>query len=377
MVHPRRRLEARDKRQSHGSPWPIATRLPVFAGTQTLEFVCSAGSRRLRREKVRPSSRGPRRTLPDWTVARFVARALQSRRQGGRAVVFIRARTASEGSSRRQPENKRAGPGRVRYNHLSELSTATAPFGSSKRAEYDHQYVGPGMPTPADSRCQASYVGNGSMLGSQISRPSSPAFSFGKKSSTVPRRAAEPRPMTTPSGLGSTFTDEGADRPTSMSGQRRKTVKYDWLRGGSKQQTQKNTYQRAVDGADMPRANEFSKQPSVCVWQGRAVLRPHLHPSQTRGSLRDNTGTDLRASRGLGQAPSHRFPKSRTARIQTRGAPRRRSGRARRVQPALEHRVESLLSEAESSMMMDTNSLGHTAMAPDDIVEGAASRRTR
>ena len=68
--------------------------------------------------------------------------------------------------------------------------------------------------------------------------------------------------MTTPSGKAGASGEDGGDRPMTVTGQRRKTVKYDWLRGGSKQQTQKNRYQKAVDGADMPRANEYSKQPA-------------------------------------------------------------------------------------------------------------------
>ena len=136
--------------------------------------------------------------------------------------------------------------------------------GSSKREEFDHQYVGPGMPQVADSRCHASYVGGGSTIGSQISRPSSPAFSFGKKTQVVlqARRPTAPRPNSTPSGQKG-MGEEGDDRPMSVPGRdRRKTVKYGWLRGGAKQQTQKNRYTKAIDGADMPRANEYSKQPS-------------------------------------------------------------------------------------------------------------------
>jgi hypothetical protein len=331
------------------SRFPVADRdaaAKVFAGTPTLEFVCSPG----------PGA---------YDVKSRVGR------QGAPSFSFAQGRP-QKGKQQTQPEDKRANPGPGEYNHLSELSDRYCTFGSSKRAEYDHQYVGPGMPTPADSRCQASYVGNGSMLGSQISRPSSPAFSFGKKSSTVPRRAAEPRPMTTPSGLGSTFTDEGADRPTSMSGQRRKTVKYDWLRGGSKQQTQKNTYQRAVDGADMPRANEFSKQPAFAFGKDERFSDRIYIPHKPVVRSGTTPGPIYELPEGLGQAPSYSFPK-----VSDRTHPdARRAEKEKRPGPGsynlrLEHRVESLLSEAESSMMMDTNSLGHTAMAPDDIMEGA------
>ena len=149
-------------------------------------------------------------------------------------------------------------------------------------------------------------------------------------------------------------------------------MKYDWLRGGSKQQTQKNTYQRAVDGADMPRANEFSKQPAFAFGKDERFSDRIYIPHKPVVRSGTTPGPIYELPEGLGQAPSYSFPK-----VSDRTHPdARRAEKEKRPGPGsynlrLEHRVESLLSEAESSMMMDTNSLGHTAMAPDDIMEGA------
>lgn len=328
------------------SKFPVSDRdkaAKVFAGTPTLEFICSPGPGAYQVKSEMGKDGGPSFS---FSQGRYVKNKQPS-----------------------QPEDKRVAPGPGEYNHHSELSARYCTFGSSKREEFQHQYAGPGMPQVADSRCHASYVGGGSMIGSQISRPSSAAFSFGKKTPLVMRRPTGPRPMTTPSGRGATGEDVG-DRPTTVSGQRMKTVKYDWLRGGSKQQTQKNRYQKAIDGADMPRANEYSKQPAFAFGKDERFSDRIYIPHKPVVRSGTTPGPIYELPEGLGQAPSYSFPK-----VSDRAHPdAKRAEKEKRPGPGtynlrLEHRVEALLSEAENSMMIETNSLGQT-MPPDEAMEG-------
>jgi hypothetical protein len=214
--------------------------------------------------------------------------------------------------------------------------------------------------------------------------------------------------------------EEGDDRPMSVPGRdRRKTVKYDWLRGGAKQQTQKNRYTKAIDGADMPRANEYSKQPSFAFGKDERfsdrIYIPHkpvVRSGTTPGpiyELPESIGqarllvdsrrclnamycarptssaaivSNLVAFAATGscllvpQSERSHAPRCETCREGETTRPRCESSNppypfssVREVFPLricvfdksgaynirLEHRVEALLSEAESSMMMENS----------------------
>lgn len=152
----------------------------------------------------------------------------------------------------------------------------------------------------------------------------------------------------------------GIDRPASVPGgrDRRKTVKYDWLRGGSKQQPQKNRYQKAVDGADMPRANEYVKAPMFSFGKDERFSDRIYIPHKPVVRSGTTPGPIYELPESIGQAPSYSFP-----RVSDRTHPdAKRAEKEKRPGPGaynirLEHRVEALLSEAESSMMLDANSL--------------------
>lgn len=214
----------------------------------------------------------------------------------------------------------------------AESRSATAPnakFGTSSRMGNYRRYNGPGMPNSAAAQC-GDYIGQVSSLGKQHMRSSSPAFSFGrpKNSARRPKNGLgeSNRPSTTPGqqrrgvaassqGVEADFLTERPRTSPAAPGRprpREQGSSYDWLRRYNEpNRDMKSTYLSALDGADMPKAREYSTPPKFSFGSCRRFEHnqylPHgacQRPGTTPGHLYEIAST-------VGDAPKYTFPKDR------------------------------------------------------------------
>mmetsp|Transcript_31170 Transcript_31170/g.105719 ORF Transcript_31170/g.105719 Transcript_31170/m.105719 type:complete len:462 (-) Transcript_31170:146-1531(-) len=211
---------------------------------------------------------------------------------------------------------------------------------------------------PADGHFP-QYTSPVSSLGNAATRPSSAAFSFGagdrgssarlhrgqtfKHAQQSQHPIAQDRPQTSDVHAREAAGNSSESRPQTTPPP--KPLKYTWLHGHvHSTPMQMAIYQPTLDGADMPRANEFVKAPTFSFGRdGRFSERVYIpHKPMVRSSATPGPVYDIPETLGT-TAPAYSFPRvsdQLAAKLSQEKHPGPGSYNIR-----LEHRMEALLSE--------------------------------